>query len=298
VDVMQNVTFDQIPNLRAQAPHVRFETEEKRFYDYVAYNPGGFDAFADPEIRRALGLAIDVPTMLQVLGAEKYAVPAGGPYSPIFRDLHDPRTAAPLGHDPERARQILESKGWRDTDGDGIRDKNGEPFRFTLITNSGNQRRADATQFIQQQWREIGVDAQLRQAELNTFMKALMEGEYQAALGGWQVGLSADITQLWAEDSPYNITRYRNPEVTALFKKAQQQPTAEAAAPYWRQAAARMAQDQPYTWLYYMDAVDGVNQRVRDMRVNSYGYWLNTWEWWVPQGQQGGERVAAQTPES
>src|SRR5690606_38631850 len=90
VDWVNGVPFEQIPPLRQQAPQIRFELEEKRFYDYIAYNPGRFEAFTDPEIRRALGLAIDLNGLLRALQMEEYAVPAAGPYPPIFADLYDP----------------------------------------------------------------------------------------------------------------------------------------------------------------------------------------------------------------
>ncbi len=63
-------------------------------------------------------------------------------YSPIFADLHDREGMRPLGHDPEEARRILAAKGYRDSNGDGIVERDGEPFSFSLVTNAGNQRRA------------------------------------------------------------------------------------------------------------------------------------------------------------
>jgi peptide/nickel transport system substrate-binding protein len=294
VDFVQNVSFDQIPRLRQQAPHIRWETEEKRTYDYIAYHPAGFAPFADPEIRRALSMAIDTRALIAGLQMEEFAVPAGGPYPPIFADLYDEREAPPVPFAPDEARRILASKGWTDSGSDGILRRNGQPFRFTLLTNAGNQRRADATQIIQQQWRQIGVDAQLRTLEFNTFMAALTGDDYQAALGGWVVNLSPDLTQMWAADSPFNITRYRNAEVSRLFEQALAQPTQEAARPLWRRAAATLARDQPYTWLYFFDSVDAVNERLRGVKVDSYGPYQNTWEWWIPADRRrGGAPTAA-----
>lgn len=293
VDYVQNVTFDQIPRLRQQAPDVRWETQDKRTYDYIAYNPSGFEPFGDPEIRHALGLAIDSRELIAGLQMEEFAVAAGGPYSPIFRNLYDESETPPLHYDLEEARRILTSKGWADTNGDGILDRNGRPFRFTLLSN---QRRADATQIIQQHWRRLGVDVQLRTLEFNTLMAALFENDYQAAIGGWQVALTPDLTTAWSATSPMNITQYRNPELSRLFEAALAQPTAAAATPYWRQAAATLARDQPYTWLYYYDSVHAVHERLRGVRVNSYGSYQNTWEWWIPADMRRGGARAGSAP--
>jgi len=293
LDFVQSVTFDQIPRLRQQAPHVRWETQDKRTYEYIAYNPSSFEPFADPEIRRALGLAIDSRSLIEGLQMEEFAAAAGGPYAPIFRNLYDESETPPLPYDIAEARRILTAKGWVDTDGDGILERNGRPFRFTLLTNSGNQRRTDATQIIQQQWRRAGIDAQLRTLEFNTFMGRLFENDFEAALGGWQVALTPDLSTSWGATSPLNITQYRNPELSRLFELARAQPTAETANPYWRQAAVTLTRDQPYTWLYYFDSVHGVHERLRGVKVDSYGSYQNTWEWWIPaEMRRGGARAA------
>lgn len=292
IDWVNGVPFEQIPGLRQQAPQIRFELEEKRFYDYIAYNPGGFEAFADPEVRRALGMAIDLEGLLRALQMEEYTVPAGGPYPPIFADLYDPELLPVLPHDPAEAQRILAERGWEDTDGDGILEKDGTPFRFTLVTNSGNQRRADVSQIVQQQWRQIGVDVQLRTLEFNTFMDALVRQDYEAALGGWGVALSPDLTGMWGPSSPYNIVSYENPRTMQLFEQALAQPTEEAARPLWQAAAAALVEDQPYTWLYYMDQVNGINERVRGVEVNTFGPFQNAWEWWIPAARQRGAPAA------
>src|SRR5690606_3513493 len=255
--------------------------------DYIGYNGERFEPFADPEIRRALGLAIDVPRIISSLQMDEFAVPAGGPYPPIFRDLYDPEGQAPLPYDPDEARRILESKGWRDTNGDGILDRDGRPFSFTLMTNSGNQRRADVSQIVQEQWRRIGVQANIQIREFNTMMENLTSGEYDAALSGWSVGLYPDLTTLWAPDSPFNHTRFSDPEVSRLIEEARRKPTYEEAAPVWREAASRISEAQPYTWLYYLDQVDGVNQRLRGVETDTYGPYQNTWEWWIPEELRG-----------
>jgi peptide/nickel transport system substrate-binding protein len=294
VDFVKAIPFDQIPSLAAQAPHVRFERERQRNYDYVAYNPTGFVAFEDPEIRRALGLAINVPQMIQALQMEEYTEPAGGPYAPIFAELYDPELTPPLPHDPDEARRILESRGWVDSNGDGIREKDGVPFRFSLVTNAGNPRRADASQMIQQQWRQVGVDARLRVTEFNSFMSGLFGQEYEAALGGWQVGLSPDVSPLFTSGSPLNITGMDDARVDSLVALALREPTPGAAARTWKEAGAAIVANRPYTWLYYLDTVDGVNERLRGMRIDTYGAYQNAWEWWIPRDLQRA-RAAADT---
>ena len=286
VDFARTVPFDQVDDLTARKPGLAFGREARRFWEFVAWNPRTVPQFGDPQVRRALGMAVNVPGIMQQLRMGNFAERAAGPYSPIFRDLHDP-ALQPLAYDPEGAKRILDAQGWRDTDGDGIREKDGKPFTFTLMTNTGNQRRQDVVTVLQQQWKAVGVDARIQMYELATFFDHLIgKRDYQAALGSWQVALDPDLTALWTAEGPYNVVGYASPEVDAMIEQARAQPTAAQANPLWRAAAARIVQDQPYTWLYYYDNTTGISPRLKGTHVTSYGAYARTWEWWVNAGPQ------------
>ncbi|HEX2203564.1 MAG TPA: ABC transporter substrate-binding protein, partial [Longimicrobium sp.] len=292
VDLVKSVPFDQIAALRQRAPNLRFASLGKRYWEFVAYNPLRGEPFDDPELRRALGMAVDVPGIVRALEMEDYAEPAAGPYSPLFADLQDP-ALRPLPHDPEGARRILEAKGWRDADGDGVREKEGKPLRFTLLTNSGNARRADVSVILQQQWKAVGADVRLQQLEFNAFQERMYGKDFEALLGSWGVPLSPDITPQWLPGETFNIVSFRDPETERLFAEAQAQPTAERANPLWKRAAERIVAVQPYTWLYYYDIVVGLSPRLRGARIDAYGAYQNTWEWWIPRELQGQPTGAA-----
>ncbi len=289
-DFVRGISFDQVPQIRAADPghRWRIEREEKRYWEYLAYNPAAHPAFADPQVRRALGMALDVPGIIAALRMDEFAAPAGGPYPPILRGVYDPVGMRPLAFDTAGAKRILDERGWTDADGDGVREKNGRPLRFVLLTNAGNARRADVTQIIQQQWKRVGVAADLRQMETTAFLSAVPAKKYQAALGSWQVALSPDISILFRRGSPLNPVGYDDPETARMMDRALAEPTPERADPLWRAAAERIVQDQPYTWLYYYDQLTAVADRLRGVRVDSYGAYQNLWEWWIPRGMQGG----------
>ncbi|HET7463971.1 MAG TPA: ABC transporter substrate-binding protein, partial [Longimicrobium sp.] len=293
VDFVRGISFDLVPQIRAARGGWRLERERGRFWEYLAYNPAKHPAFADPQVRRALGMALDVPGIIRALRMEEFTTPAAAPYSPIFRDLYDPQRMKPLPFDTAGAARLLDERGWTDADGDGVREKDGKPLRFTLTTNAGNARRNDVVQIVQQQWKRIGVDARLRQLETVTFLNSLPEKSYEAALGSWQVSLSSDISPLFRAGAPQNIVGYASPEVDAMMDRALAQPTPERANPLWRAAAERIVQDQPYTWLYFYDPLTAVSGRLRGVRVDSYGAYQNLWEWWIPREVQGGGGGAA-----
>ncbi len=278
-DVMA-LPHDQVDRVRQEVPDLRIETREGRVYDYIAYNPNAHPAFQSARVRRALGLAIDREALIRALNLERFAEPAGGPFSPIQTLHYDPEAQAPLPFDPDEAARILDEEGWAVGAG-GVREKEGESLSFTLGTNAGNQRRADIAQMVQQQWRRVGVDARIQTRETNTYFDALTSRDFEAAIAGWSIGLFVDMTSLWEGDSAFNYTSFDDPEVSRVMQEALTQPTEEEAAAYWREAAARIVEQQPYSWLFYMDEVVGVRDRIQGTRINTLGTLQNLHEWTI-----------------
>lgn len=259
----------------------RVETVKDRFYDYIAWNPHRFEPFGDPRLRLALSLAIDRAQVLEGLEISAHAEPAAGPYPPIFNRVTDP-SVAPDAYRPDSARAVLAAGGWRDSDGDGVLDRGGRPLRFTLLTQAGNERRADAAELIQAQYRQIDIDMRVRLVEFNTLLGQVFEGrDYEAVLLGWQVALEPDylVGRFWPPDHPFNITGYGNTVLDSVIPLAQSAATAGQAAPYWREAARIIAGDRPYAFLWYFDDVMVVNERVKDTRIDTYGRYQNLHQW-------------------
>jgi len=280
VDMMPGAPFHELDRLRREVPNARLERREGRHYGYIGYNPHQFAPFSDLAVRRALGHAIDTRSLISALGMDGFAIPAGGPYAPILGELHDAEAQAPLSYDPEEARRILAGAGF-EPGPDGVLRRQGTPFRFTLTINAGSQRQTDVAQIVQQYLRRIGVDMRIELLESGTYVDRLVGGEPEAFKGRWEIGLSPDLTTILGRDAHLNLTRYRNPDVEALFQQALGQPTREASVPHWREAARLIAADQPYTWLYYMDEVVAVHERLRGTTINTLGTYQNLWEWWV-----------------
>ena len=73
-------------------------------------------------------------------------------------------------------------QGEADHDGDGIIDKDGRPFRFTLRTNQGNDLREDIVVIVQNALQQVGIDAQPQLVEWNTFITDLKAKNFEAAV--------------------------------------------------------------------------------------------------------------------
>jgi peptide/nickel transport system substrate-binding protein len=310
-DMMEGVLVSDAERLAKEHPEIKLYRRGWRFMDYVAWNT--LDAadykakraqlgdgeevdwstvkpnrlFADKAVRRALTKAIDIDKLIQDLlttdAGESYGRPAVSTITPELCKIHNNDIQRiPLA--PSEARAELEAAGWKDSDSDGILDKGGEPFRFTLLTNSGNARRAKAAIIIQANLKSIGVDMQIEKTESNTFFERLRKKDYEATLSGWSAGLFVDMTDMWHSGDRYefNFTSYANPEVDRIIKEAIREPDPEKNAALWKQAQAMIYEDQPYTFLYWQDSITGLHERFKDAKVDILSAIHNMNTWWVP----------------
>ncbi len=114
-------------------------------YTYLGYNLRDWK-FSDKRVRQAITSAINREGIVKgaLLGLGQVA---HSPYKPDTFYYNPNIRKWP--YNPELAKKLLEEAGWRDTDGDGILDKQGKPFESTIILNQGNEIRKNAATIIQ-----------------------------------------------------------------------------------------------------------------------------------------------------
>jgi len=219
-------------------------------YTYIGYN-NRRPLFADPDVRRALGMAINVEDFIKyLLYGEGEQIT--GPY-PKNTQWYD-HFVEPLPYDPEGARQLLEGKGWT-LNADGWLEKNGKIFEFNLITNSGNPIRKNVMTIAQNAWKKIGVKCNTQYFEWAVFLKDFVNtGDFDAVVLGWSMGIDPDLYQLWhssqAGPQQLNFIGYHNPTADELIIRIRQEYKIDVQRKLAHQLHRLIAEDQPYTFLY------------------------------------------------
>ncbi|RWR27359.1 ABC transporter substrate-binding protein [Sinirhodobacter populi] len=94
------------------------------------------------------------------------------PDSPYY-----PAGLDPYAYDPQKARELLAEAGWKDSDGDGILDRDGQKFVFTLNYPTGNRTRELSAPIIQQNLKAVGIETELVSADFNTTLAILQDPE-------------------------------------------------------------------------------------------------------------------------
>ncbi len=256
-------------------------------YTYLGFNLRD-PRFADRRVRQAFAYAIDKHELIEgvLLGLGQEAT---GPYKPGTWAYNPNVRRYP--HDPARARALLAEAGWKDTDGDGLLDKDGKPFTFEILTNQGNDERKKVAELIQSSLKEIGVGVEIRVIEWASFLKEyIKKRRFDAIVLGWGIGIDPDQYEVWhsskmGPDELHHIS-YANPEVDRLLEKGRSFCDKKDRLPYYRRFQEVLAEDQPVIFLYFPDALPVVSSRVRGIEPGASGIQYNFPEWYVPRRLQ------------
>ena len=219
-------------------------------YSYIGYNRRR-ELFKDKRVRRALGMAIDVDKIIKYVLYEQGSR-ITGPF-PLQTDFYD-HGVKPLPFDPDGALKLFNEAGWK-KNADGILEKDGKPFRFTLITNQGNLVRKDITEIAQHYWRQIGVEVDIEIIEWAVFIKKHIDvGDFDACVLGWGMGLDPDLYQIWhsSQSGPnkLNFCAYENKEADDLIVRIRREYEHAKQVEMCHRLHAIIGEDQPYTFLF------------------------------------------------
>jgi peptide/nickel transport system substrate-binding protein len=215
--------------------------------------------------------------------------PATGPYVPNTWP-YNPHVRK-YDYDPGKAKELLKEAGWQDTDGDGILDKDGKPFRFTILTNAGNNLRKNTATIIQSRLEKIGVKVEIRTVEWSTFVNQFIDKRrFEAVLLGWSIGLDADQYDIWhsskTKEKELNFISYNNPEVDGLLEKGRRTFDINERKKAYFRIQEILAEEAPYLFLYVPDATPVVHARVKGIKPTPIGISYNLPQWYVPKDRQ------------
>jgi peptide/nickel transport system substrate-binding protein len=241
----------------------------------VLWNQDGSNPFfADPRVRRALVLATDrqhfVDTVLHGL-----ARVAATSYHPDL-SWTDPSVKA-LPADRDEARRLLDEAGWRDTDGDGKRDRDGRPFAFSLLVGASGQQIVDQMAvWLERSWAEIGVEAKLERVEWNDLRQRRDAFQFEAALSNFSTSFSPDQYELYhtsQRGAGANYGGFSDGELDRLLERGRETfEPAERAAIY--HAVQRKLRDlQPFGYLLHIASPVLHDKTLRGIRPSPPDFW-------------------------
>src|SRR6185436_1360558 len=185
-------------------------------YNYIAWN-GSNPLLKDKRVRRALSMAIPTDAVVQDL-YHGTARTMSGHFTPD-EWAYNPNVPV-IRYDPDGAKRLLASLGWKDSDGDGVLENGSRDFSLQLLALSGSATGKLLVQMVQAELKKIGVNVDLVILDTATAIQRVMSGNYDAVYMGWDLDPDPDPYPLFhsSQVPPHgqNIVFYANAEADRL----------------------------------------------------------------------------------
>ncbi len=265
-------------------------------YSYIALNNRS-PLFADARVRRAVTMLLDRASIVRSLyrGAARIVSGPWAPDSPAY----DP-AVPPLPFDPAGAVHLLEEAGWKDTNGNGIRDREGREFEFDLLVSAGSETGRQIDEMLATELGRVGVTARVRAIEWAAFVERVDAGDFEAASLAWSaVDPNPDPYPYWhsSQCPPNGINDgcYANPETDRLMEEARGEMDAARRIVLLRRLHRILRDDAPAVFVVNAAQRFGFQRRVRGLVASPLGFfgiWPGPLGWWQAPGDGAPGRAA------
>lgn len=201
-------------------------------YGYISFKLGKWDKakneivtdpnakMADKNLRKAMAMAVDRDTVNKKL-LNNLSNPLYQIIPPYFATIYD-KDFKGIPYDLEGAKKLLDEAGYKDTNGDGIReDKNGKPLKIKFAARQAGATQEPIATFYMQQWKSIGLDVELATGglmEYNSFYKKLLadDPEIDMYMDSFSTSIP-DPSGLYGKKESFNMIRFTSPELDKLL---------------------------------------------------------------------------------
>lgn len=267
IDVALAILPTEVGNI-ASKDYLQLKSSGIGSYRWVGFNCTA-PLFTDPEIRRALSMAVDMDGAVSAIfkndAGVNLAVRAYGPISyerpggnkEAFKEVC-------VSFDPKKAEEILDAKGWK-KGADGIREKDGKKFKFTLQVGNNDANREKLAVILSSQFKAIGIDCTAQTVEWATHTDDIKNGKVDMYILGGYSNLDGPLRLMRSDATTSSPNcNYSNPKVDAILKEAWRTIDATKRSEMLTEAAKLFIADAPHIFPYFEYGQTGVNKWVKD----------------------------------
>ncbi|MBY6092203.1 peptide ABC transporter substrate-binding protein [Maritimibacter alkaliphilus] len=231
--------------------------------------------FKDPVVRKALYHAVDKASIIDAL---YYGLPLPSetfmPQASYYYNAELPEHVFDL----DAANKMLDDAGWA-KGGDGIREKDGVRLSFANSTTSGNHLREQTQQFLQQTFKEIGVEMTIENLPAAVIWGEFWgQSQFDSVIVGinFLIGADPDVTNRFHSDAiaaqggrGSNNSQYSNPRVDELLIEGAETFDAERRREIYREVQAIIREDLPFLPLFQNRSVVGWKEGIEGVEFNA-----------------------------
>ena len=240
-------------------------------YTYIGYNQKN-PLFQDKMVRRALTHLVNRERICKDI-YHSLAEVAVTPFFPKSRFAD--KSLKPWEYSPEKARKLLAQAGWKDTDGDGILEKDGRKFRFTMLQIASHPTQEKLMPLLKEEFAAAGIDMSIQVVEWSNYLQRLDNRSYDACCLGWASNFDPDMYQVWhssqmAQGGSNHIS-YCSPELDKLIEDMRSEFDSDKRIRLAHKIGRIMHEDQPYTFLVWPYSLTAVSDKFENLKVYPAG---------------------------
>ena len=257
------------------------------YYSYLGFKLGKWNSetlevntdmenskVGDVKLRQAMAYALNVEEVTEVF-YEGLRERANAIIPPVFSSFHDASLEG-YTYDKEKAIALLDEAGYKDVNGDGLREnKNGEKLQIKLATMSGDDIAEQIAAFWLQNWNDVGLDVALtdgRTIEFNSFYDRVEadDPEIDIFMGAWGVGSNPSPSGIYAHNAAFNFSRYTSPTLQETIANIDSEKSfdAEYRAQQFAAFEKEIFEEAPVIPMMYRLELTAVNKRVKHFTVD------------------------------
>jgi peptide/nickel transport system substrate-binding protein len=281
-DIMLAPRAEQVQELGTR-PGLRGMTKPSRRYYFIDWN-GRRPHLSDPRVRRALMMALDRRTMIDVL-RKGYAQIATGPIAPYHWAFD--RNLEPLPYDRDAAVRLLADAGFRDRNGDGVLESAaGEKLEIELKVAANSAFNRDLGEMIRADLAAIGVTVRPRPVDFATLVDDISSPErnFDAALLAFETEFRLNLSDSFHSEAlggPFQSASYSNPRVDRLLDQVRVTTDRAAALRLYSELQRILLHEQPWGVLWYPPELLLARDRVRGFAPDIRGLFAAVTTWSV-----------------
>lgn len=251
---------------------------------YALHLNHNFPLFQDKRVRQAMAYAIDRELLVESVLRGR-GEPAGSPIIPQLEWAYAD-DIEPYPYDKEKALELMAEAGWTDTNGDGLLDKDGQTFKFTLQVIKGNPTVEQTCTILQQEFKDIGLDVDMKAYEFASWVTEVRDAR-----------TGDDMSQAWvcwmtpeaepdgnfgyfhssAADGGSNFTSYKNPEADKALEEGRYGLTQESRREAYHRFQEIIHEDVARDFLFYPETLIAVNSKLKGVQLASLYMYMEQW---------------------
>jgi peptide/nickel transport system substrate-binding protein len=265
--------LDILPDMIRQHYPSQLTPRVRQSFREVSFNAPGFSyilwntrhpTLRDFRVRRAFTMLMDRERLIEEVHHGLARVVAGPYWRPS--GLGDPKLK-PWPFDPIEARNLLDKAGWRDRDGDKLRDKDGEPMRIVLMQPVGSELLKDELKILSAEFAKSGIELVRVPTDWPMMKRRLQRGRFMAAALTWSGRPAEDFSPLFHSAGAKNFGVIANLMLDRLLIRLRVTRNRAKRAPKSASIEQVLHSYQPCTFLHAPVRVSLVHRRLKNVHL-------------------------------